>query len=293
MFLGAHSNPQSVALAYTSTHHIPPPPLTPQSPQVANRWRKLDLTFILVLNTCATYALSYFTFGLWPSLLWTLLVGCTAALGIQRVAALRPKQPLDRRRIVGTIGLTCLGYYVPLIIRGLAALLLQVWCCAARRRRVHCPCRCRCRCRRRPSATAVGAAAAATVSGLLPPLQQLQRFRCPAASTERSRVNEQTDRIHSVVGSLDGTIEQTDLRAGGGGQGGRGRTHTLLMLPSCHPPSCHPPSRLYPRPRLPLASNHLSPSGTRIGPKVVYFADRKSIFLSFRSPAPPRPIPRG
>ncbi|GFR41577.1 hypothetical protein Agub_g2298, partial [Astrephomene gubernaculifera] len=78
------------------------------SPTIANRWRKLDLTFILVLNTCATYALSYFTFGLTFSLIWTALVGCTAALGIRHVAALQPKQQLDRARILGLIGLTCM-----------------------------------------------------------------------------------------------------------------------------------------------------------------------------------------
>ncbi|GLC71599.1 hypothetical protein PLESTF_001139600 [Pleodorina starrii] len=95
------------------------------SPAVANRWRKLDLTFILVLNTCATYALSYFTFGLWLSLAWTAMVGAAAVLGIRRVAALQARQQLDRRRIVGMIGLTCAGYYVPLVARGLAALALQ------------------------------------------------------------------------------------------------------------------------------------------------------------------------
>ncbi|EFJ41432.1 hypothetical protein VOLCADRAFT_98605 [Volvox carteri f. nagariensis] len=95
------------------------------SPTVANRWRKLDLTFILVLNTCATYALSYFTFGLVLSFLWTGLVATVAVLGIQRVLALQPRQQLDRRRIVGMIGLTCLGYYVPLVVRGMAAMALQ------------------------------------------------------------------------------------------------------------------------------------------------------------------------
>ncbi|GLI63258.1 hypothetical protein VaNZ11_006161 [Volvox africanus] len=99
------------------------------SPTIANRWRKLDLTFILVLNTCATYALSYFTFGLYLSLLWTAMVGFAAVLGIRRVRALQPWQQLDRRRIVSMIGLTCLGYYVPLVVRGLVALVLQgkVW----------------------------------------------------------------------------------------------------------------------------------------------------------------------
>ncbi|KAG2500355.1 hypothetical protein HYH03_001929 [Edaphochlamys debaryana] len=100
-----------------------------KSPVVANRWRKLDLSFILVLNTCATYALSYFTFGLWFTLVWTSLVASAAALGIRNIAALQPKQQLDRRRILGMIGLTCLGYYIPLTLRGLAALALQrkVW----------------------------------------------------------------------------------------------------------------------------------------------------------------------
>eukprot|EP00198_Chlamydomonas_reinhardtii_P009388 XP_001698725.1 predicted protein [Chlamydomonas reinhardtii] len=55
------------------------------SPVVANRWRKLDLTFILVLNTCATYALSYFTFGLWLSLAWTAVVAVAAGMGISSV----------------------------------------------------------------------------------------------------------------------------------------------------------------------------------------------------------------
>ncbi|KXZ45442.1 hypothetical protein GPECTOR_54g182 [Gonium pectorale] len=95
------------------------------SPTVANRWRKLDLTFILVLNTCATYALSYFTFGLWASLAWTAAVGAAAATGVRSVAALQPRQPLDRRRVLGMIGLTSCGYYVPLVLRGVAALVLQ------------------------------------------------------------------------------------------------------------------------------------------------------------------------
>ncbi|KAG2426682.1 hypothetical protein HXX76_012992 [Chlamydomonas incerta] len=99
------------------------------SPVEANRWRKLDLTFILVLNTCATYALSYFTFGLWLSLAWTAVVAVAAGTGISSVQALQPKQQLDRRRIIGMIGLTSLGYYVPVSARGLLALALQrkVW----------------------------------------------------------------------------------------------------------------------------------------------------------------------
>ncbi|PNH08340.1 hypothetical protein TSOC_005065 [Tetrabaena socialis] len=95
------------------------------SPAVANRWRKLDLTFILVLNTCATYAMSYYTFGLWVSLVWTAAVGGAAAVGIRSVQALKPKQQLDRRRILGTVGLTSIGYYLPVTARGLVALAMQ------------------------------------------------------------------------------------------------------------------------------------------------------------------------
>jgi adiponectin receptor len=39
---------------------------------------------------------------------------------------LQPKQQLDRRRIVGIIGLTACGYYLPMIIRAVASWRLQV-----------------------------------------------------------------------------------------------------------------------------------------------------------------------
>lgn len=99
------------------------------SPRVANTWRKLDLSFILVLNTCATYALSYFTFGFWASLAWTALVSLAAVQGIRNVLRLQPKQPLDRKKIVGMIGLTCMGYYIPVTFRGLASFAMTgtVW----------------------------------------------------------------------------------------------------------------------------------------------------------------------
>lgn len=96
------------------------------SPRVANTWRKLDLSFILVLNTCATYALSYFTFGFWASLAWTALVSLAAVQGIRNVLRLQPKQPLDRKKIVGMIGLTCMGYYIPVTFRGLASFAMTV-----------------------------------------------------------------------------------------------------------------------------------------------------------------------
>lgn len=94
-----HSSPPHTLLPFNPPApplRPPPPPLRApatfslrlplaQSPVVANRWRKLDLTFILVLNTCATYALSYFTFGLWLSLAWTAVVAVAAGMGISSV----------------------------------------------------------------------------------------------------------------------------------------------------------------------------------------------------------------
>ncbi len=61
------------------------PAHTRQGPAVANRWRKLDLTLILVLNTLASYSLSYFTFGPRACAAWTLLVGLIAATGVRNV----------------------------------------------------------------------------------------------------------------------------------------------------------------------------------------------------------------
>lgn len=91
------------------------------SPEVANFWRRLDLATILLLNVLATYGLSYYTFGLYASLAWTALVGSAAAAGVRNVLALQPKQPLDRRKVVGMVGLTACGSYLPLLLRGALA----------------------------------------------------------------------------------------------------------------------------------------------------------------------------
>ena len=92
-------------------------------PQIANLWRRLDLSFVLVLNTLTTFAMSYYT--------WThtgTLIACCVSIiltfiGIYNISRLKEGQPVDRVKIVSLIGISALGYYIPVIYRAINAII--------------------------------------------------------------------------------------------------------------------------------------------------------------------------
>lgn len=88
------------------------------SPVVANTWRKTDISLIFVLNVGATYGLTYFTWGLKGALTAMAASVVPASYGIMNTLRLQPGQPVDRGRIVSMIGVTNVGYYVPLLYNG-------------------------------------------------------------------------------------------------------------------------------------------------------------------------------
>ena len=93
----------------------------PISPRVANVWRRLDLAFVLVLNLLTTFALAYFTFGLGATGVLTGVNAAVAAVGVRNVCMLQAGQPVHRYKIVLVVGLSALGYYIPVVYRGVAS----------------------------------------------------------------------------------------------------------------------------------------------------------------------------
>lgn len=95
-----------------------------QSAAVANLWRRMDLSLVLVLNVLTTFGLGYYTWGPYATLIATGIVAAVAAYGISNIVALKEGQPLDRVKVVSMIGLTALGYYIPVCYRGVASALV-------------------------------------------------------------------------------------------------------------------------------------------------------------------------
>ncbi|KXZ52110.1 hypothetical protein GPECTOR_10g1133 [Gonium pectorale] len=91
------------------------------SPKVANFWRRMDLTFVLVLNLLTTFALGYFTWGLRGVLVSCAIDAVIVLVGIYNVMHLKEGQPVDRVKVVTLIGISALGYYVPVTYRGIGA----------------------------------------------------------------------------------------------------------------------------------------------------------------------------
>lgn len=98
------------------------------SKQTASSWRKADLCLIFLMNVCATYALGYFIWGFRGALLSAACVAVPAAYACRHILRMQPGEPLDRKRVVGMLALTNLGYYVPVLYRGaLAVLAGRAW----------------------------------------------------------------------------------------------------------------------------------------------------------------------
>ncbi|EFJ46258.1 hypothetical protein VOLCADRAFT_105620 [Volvox carteri f. nagariensis] len=102
-----------VHLPFSVGYHL----FLPISVGVYNTWRRLDMSFILMMSVQLTYGMSYFVYPqLWHTLMATALVSLASAAGIHAIyGSVKEGMPLTRGNVTRWIGLTAIGYYFPII----------------------------------------------------------------------------------------------------------------------------------------------------------------------------------
>lgn len=108
---------QAVHHPLSAAYHV----LLPMSPEAYHAWRQRDMAGIFALNACATLGLAWFTFGRLAALGCAAAGACVGCLGARAVLRMRPGEPLDRARVVALVLASCLGYYAPVLYRGVRA----------------------------------------------------------------------------------------------------------------------------------------------------------------------------
>lgn len=94
----------------------------PVSAATMHRWRRVDLSLVLLLNAGSTYSLTYFTLGWYATLAVTAFACLCAATGMSSILRLQRGQSLDRRKMLCRVAGTAAGYYAVVLYRGYAAL---------------------------------------------------------------------------------------------------------------------------------------------------------------------------
>ncbi|GIL74320.1 hypothetical protein Vretimale_2010 [Volvox reticuliferus] len=102
-----------VHLPFSVGYHL----FLPISAEVYNVWRRLDMSFILIMSVQLTYGMSYFVYPkLWHTLLATALDFLAAVAGIHTIySSVKEGMQLSRGKVTRWIGLTAVGYYFPIV----------------------------------------------------------------------------------------------------------------------------------------------------------------------------------
>lgn len=112
---------QAVHHPFSVAYHV----LLPISPEVYNTWRKRDMAMIFFLNLCSAFAMSWFTWGRWPTAAVTAVVACACAWATHDILSLTAGRQLRRGRIVALVFVSLMGLYAPVVYRAARAALVR------------------------------------------------------------------------------------------------------------------------------------------------------------------------